>query len=468
MEAAELKRFLDDMRGVLDAQGIVLDDDASAFTRDIIGEGAAAVLVARPTSTQQVADVVKTCAAYGVAIVPQGGNTNVCRMAIPLPGQDAIVLSLARMTQILEINADAYTATVEAGVLMQTLQDAALETNRTFAPDWGARGTATLGGAVATNGGGLNVLRYGTTREQVLGIEAVLPDGTIWNGLRSLIKDNSGYDLKHLFIGSEGTLGIITKIVFKLHPAQPVTQSMMAVLADMDQLPRFFDTARQIGGDNLVAFELMPSLGVEKALERYPDLQRPLDTRADWYLLVRMAGTTSVDALMMQIFEAGFEQGILQDAVLSNSMAQEANLWEIREQMIPHQYFDIPMLKWDVSMPLDRIITFLAQAKEILAQIAPDAIPYAVGHVGDGNIHYSAFVPTETSGTKKDDIYQAIDSLIWKMNGSIVAEHGVGAIFVDRMRRQKSDVEYRMMQSIKMAIDPQGMMNPGKLLALAP
>ncbi|MEM5544288.1 FAD-binding oxidoreductase [Sulfitobacter sp. AS92] len=444
--------------------GWIEPSEAAHFTTDILGSGGPCILVARPHATEIVAALVKLCAAHEVAIVPQGGNTNVCRMAVPLAGQQAIILSLSRMQQVIDINPRANTATVEAGTLMQTLQEAALAQDRVFAPDWGARGTASVGGAVATNGGGLNVLRYGTTREQVLGMEVVLPNGTIWNGMRSLIKDNSGYDLKHLFIGSEGTLGIITKLVFKLHPRQPVTQSMMAVLSDMSRLSDFFDMARAIGGERLIAFELLPSLGVEKALERYPDLQRPLETKADWYLLVRFAGHDSVEDPLMQVFERGFEQDILSDAVLSSSVAQEQNLWEIREQMIPHQYFKGQQLKWDVSVPTDQIVTFLMQAEGVIKAIDPATFCYAVGHVGDGNIHYSAYPPDQTDPNIVRQIYDQIDALIWGMGGSIVAEHGVGAIFVDRMRKQKSAVEYAMMETIKSGLDPQSIMNPGKLL----
>ena len=452
------------LKELLGPDGWLLPEDGVHFLQDILGTETACLLIARPSTTEQVSDLVRFCAARGIAIVPQGGNTNVCGMAVPLSGQSAVLLSLSRMNRVIEVNPAANTATVEAGVLMQSLQDAAAQANRVFAPDWGARGTATVGGAVATNGGGLNVLRYGTTREQVLGLEVVLPDGSVWNGLRSLIKDNSGYDLKHLFIGSEGTLGIITRLVFKLHPRQPVSQSMMAVLEDMSRLGDFFDMARDVGGQQLVAFELLPGLGVEKALQRYPDLQRPLETRADWYLLLKFAGRDDVSAPLMQLFEAGFEQGILSDAVLSQSMAQEQNLWEIREQMIPHQYFQRPMLKWDVSVPLHRMVEFLERAEAEVRTIDADAICYAVGHVGDGNIHYSVF-PTEA---RADEVsppsYAQVDALIWGLGGSIVAEHGVGSVFVDRMRRQKSDVEYRMMQILKHSFDPQGIMNPGKLL----
>ncbi len=452
------------LKELLGPDGWLLPEDGAHFLQDILGTETTCLLIARPATTEQVSDLVRFCAAHGIAIVPQGGNTNVCGMAVPLSEQSAVLLSLSRMNRVIEVNAAANTATVEAGVLMQTLQDAAAAANRVFAPDWGARGTATVGGAVATNGGGLNVLRYGTTREQVLGLEVVLPDGTVWNGLRSLIKDNSGYDLKHLFIGSEGTLGIITRLVFKLHPRQPVSQSMMAVLEDMNRLGEFFDMARDMGGQQLVAFELLPGLGVEKALQRYPDLQRPLETRADWYLLLKFAGRDDVSGPLMELFEAGFEQGILSDAVLSQSMAQEQNLWEIREQMIPHQYFQRPMLKWDVSVPLHRMVEFLERAEAEVRAIDAEAICYAVGHVGDGNIHYSVFPTEARTDEVSPPIYARVDGLIWSLGGSIVAEHGVGSVFVDRMRRQKSDVEYRMMQILKHSFDPQGIMNPGKLL----
>ncbi len=456
--------LLDTLKTILGPDGWVNALESGQYITDITGLGAPCLIVARPVSTEQVAQTVKACSKAGVAIVPQGGNSNVCKMAVPLDGQDAVIMSLMRMNKIIDVDASASTALVEAGVLMQTLQEAAIISSRIFAPDWGARGTASVGGAVATNGGGLNVLRYGTTREQVLGMEVVLPDGSIWNGMRSLIKDNSGYDLKHLFIGSEGTLGIITKLIFKLHPYQPVTQSMMAVLSKISQLNDFFSMAQEIGGEHLVAFELLPGIGIEKALTRYPDLQRPLETRGEWYLLVRFAGQSSVEKPLMRLFQYGFDKGFLSDAALSSSIAQEKNLWEIREQMIPHQYFERTMLKWDVSVPINRIVEFLSQAREAILAIEPDTICYAVGHVGDGNIHYSAFPPNSAATHSHQQVYDVIDRLIWSMGGSIVAEHGVGWVFVDRMRNQKSDIEYAMMKTIKNSFDPQGIMNPGKLL----
>lgn len=457
---------LEQIKRSLGPKGWTSPDEGESFLSDILGPGLRPLLIARPESTEQVSEIVRLCAHARIAIIPQGGNSNLCRMAVQTEPGAAILLSLARMNRMLDINREAATLTVEAGCFLQEAQDVAREAGFVLSPDWGARGTATVGGAVATNGGGLNVVRYGTTREQVLGMEVVIADGTVWNGLRSLIKDNSGYDLKHLFIGSEGTLGVITKLVFRLHQAEPETRSMMASLADLGELMSFFAMARDIGGTGLSAFELMPSLGVEKALARYPDLKRPFETPANWYVLVRFSGRDEIEDLLGELFEAGFAAGILADAVLATSVAQERNLWEIREHMIPHQYFpEHRMLKWDVSVPIDRISQFLGTSEAAVRDLAQDAITYAVGHVGDGNVHFSAFLPKcDADDSLCSAIYDRVDALIWELGGSIVAEHGVGALFRQRMVRQKSAVEYKILQCIKMSLDPYSIMNPGKLV----
>ena len=319
-------------RAVLDAT------DATAYLTDVKGVVSPAIAVVRPASTEEVAQTVRLCREYGVAIVPQGGNTNVCGMTSVSESRPAIVLSLTRMNRILAVDPDCSTLVAEAGCTIQACQEAAQDNSRLFAPDWGARGTAQIGGAVATNGGGLNVFRYGTTREQVLGIEAVLADGTIWDGMRALRKDTSGYDLKQLLIGSEGTLGVITKVVFKLHPQQPHTRSMFAAIETPDCLMAVLNAAKDIAGDTLVAFELLNGIGVELALQRYPELQRPIDTRSQWYVLVRLAGREPVDETLTELFDQAFKLGHLTNAVMAQSERQEENLWELRDQMIPMQY----------------------------------------------------------------------------------------------------------------------------------
>ena len=460
--------ILNPLKSLLGDKGFIAGTDADEFTTDVAGKTASCLAVLRPASTQEVAQTVTLCAEHGVAIIPQGGNTNVCGMTLPQANKPTVLINLSRMKQIIEVDAACSTITAEAGCTIQDLQEAAAAQARIFAPDWGARGTAQVGGAVATNGGGQNVFRYGTTREQVLGMEVVLPDGQVWDAMRTLRKDNSGYDMKQMFIGSEGTLGIITKLVFKLHPAQPVSNSMMAVLSDQRHLMDYLNLAKEIAGDKLVAFELLNGLGVEKALERYPDLKRPFDTRADWYILLRLAGAEPVEETLEAVFEQGFENEYLSDAVMAQSVEQERNLWEIREQMIPMQYFrEHLQCKWDVSVPLTRITEFLERAEQIAYQHHEAAISYAVGHVGDGNIHYCIFVErsADVDLAKLEQTYLAeIDELIWSFGGSIVAEHGVGTAYAKRMRQQKPQVEYAMMQNIKALFDPNGIMNPGKLL----
>ena len=460
------EEFFEKAREILGAKGLINASEAAKFLSDITGTGLTCLFVARPASTGEVSRIVALCHEEGVAIVPQGGNSNVCHMAVPTEARPTILLSLSRLNRILEINPERGTATVEAGCIMEVLQNAVAEHDLVFAPDWGARGTATVGGAVATNGGGLNVLRFGTTREQVLGVEVVMADGRIWNGLRALIKDNSGYDLKQLFIGSEGTLGIITKLTFRLHPAQPHVRSMFASLCDATRLMEFLAKARSLGGEKLTAFELLPGLGVEKALGRYPDLTRPCETQSDWYVLLRMADRQGVDEILTALFEAGFESEIIDDAVMASSEAQETNLWEIREQMIPHQYFGAyKMVKWDVSVPVDQIMAFLASAETAIAEVDPMAFTYAVGHVGDGNIHLSAYIEkTEAAERVAPLIYDRIDALVWHYGGSIVAEHGVGSLYRDRVRNQKEPLEYEMQQRLKACFDPTGLFNPGKLV----
>lgn len=461
--------IVEGLKAVLGPRGWVPAQADNPALRDIHGTGTPALLIARPESTATVAALMRYCADHGIAVVAQGGNSNLCRMALPTEPRPSVLVSLARMNRVLEINPEAGTLTAEAGCILEVAQQAAQAAGFVLSPDWGARGTATLGGAVATNGGGLNVVRYGTTREQVMGMEVVLADGQVWDGMRRLVKDNSGYDLKQMFIGSEGTLGIITRLVFRLHPAEPESRTMMAALADLGGLMPFFGQARRIAGAGLSAFELMPGLGVERALARYPDLRRPLEAACDWYVLVRVSGREAVEDLLAELFEAGFEAGLLTDAVLAGSGAQARNLWELREQMIPHQYFPGQvMLKWDVSVPIDRMAAFLAQAEGVVAGLAPEGQCYAVGHVGDGNLHFSCFLPPATPEATQRAVYAAIDGLIWSLGGSIVAEHGVGALFRDRVAEQKSAVEYAMLQRLKAAFDPAGLLNPGKLVRPAP
>lgn len=444
----EIETFLSDMQGFYSGQ---------------------ALAVVKPGSTAEVAQIVKICARHGTAIVPQGGNTGLCGGAVPTGNQQAIILSMARMNRILAVDPERYSVTAEAGVILQSIHDAAEKADRAFAMDWGARGSAMVGGGISTNAGGLNVLQFGTARDQVLGLEVVLPDGRIWDGLRALRKDASGYDLKQLFIGSEGTLGIITKACLRLHPRQPVDQSMFGAVSDLSRLMELFALARNIGGDALTAFELLPGEGVRRVPEVKPAISLPLATNADWCVLIRYSGreAAEVEQRLTQLFEQAFADGLLSDAVVSQSIAQEANLWHLRDEIPPEKLFDGKLIKWDVSVPIDRVTEFLPLAKQLVEDLCPQGRFYAFGHVGDGNLHTMAF-PGIEEGPEADalcaKLYARMDALIWSLDGSICAEHGVGIENVKRLTGQKSEIELELMSSIKALLDPDGRMNPGKVI----
>jgi FAD/FMN-containing dehydrogenase len=429
-----------------------------------------ALLVARPGSTEEVARTVEICAEHGVAIVPQGGNSGLCGGAIPKGDRPSIILSLGRMNRILSVDSECYTITAEAGAIIQSLHDAAEEVDRSFAMNWGARGSAMVGGAISTNGGGINVLKFGPARDQVLGLEVVLPDGRVWDGLRALRKDTAGFDLKHLFIGGEGTLGIITKAVLKLHPREPVNQSMFGAVADLGRLMELFVLARDVGADALSAFELMPGRNVRRALETVPALATPLETDAEWCVLIRFSGRNAgqIEEMLAQIYEAALARGLLADAVVSQSLAQEDNLWHLRDEIPGPMLYPGRTLKWDASVPIDRIIPFLQQARAIVAELQPAARFDAFGHVGDGNLHVSVW-PQGEPGPAFDalcaEIYRKVDALIWRLNGSICAEHGIGVVNFSRVLGQKSGIELEMMRKLRALFDPQGIMNPGKMIA---
>ena len=462
-------RAIEEIRQALGARGVIEGDDLVPFAQDIRGAYTGeALLLARPASTDEVAAVVRICAAHGLVIVPQGGNTGLCGGAIPRGARPSIILSLTRMNKIISVDPARYTITAEAGCILQSIHDAAAQVDRAFAMDWGARGSATVGGGISTNAGGINVLRFGNTRDQVLGLEVVLPDGRIWDGLRALRKDSSGYDLKHLFIGAEGTLGIVTKAVLKLHPRPAHEQSMWASVADLGRLMELFALARSVASEGLTAFELVPGYTYEKALAQYPVLARPVETRADWYVIVRFSGQQPVADKFEDFFSRAFEAGLVTDGALAQSIAQENNIWNLRDEIPPLKLLKGKMLKWDASVPIDRIVPFLAEAQRRAHAIRSDLRVIAFGHVGDGNLHMSIFPEGGSPGDAAFDalckrIVSEIDALIWSENGSICAEHGVGVENFDRLRGQKSPLELEMMARVRTLFDPQGLFNPGKV-----
>ncbi|MGI9608201.1 MAG: FAD-binding oxidoreductase [Acidimicrobiales bacterium] len=464
-----------DLRSELEAivgpVGLVPADDHERFSVDWAGKFSTdPVAVVRPASTAEVAAVVSLCATEGVAIVPQGGNTGLCGGSIPSTPVASVVLSLSRMNTVRSLDVNRATVTVEAGVTIQALQAAAADVGLLFAPDWGARGSAQVGGGVSTNAGGLNVLRWGSMREQILGLEVVLPDGRVWDGLRALRKDSSGLDLKHLFIGSEGTLGIVTAVVFKLHSLPSTHQTAFVALSSLDSLIPFFSRARTESKGLVSAFELVPEEGIRRVLANMPSAQRPLATISDWYVLLRMSGDDDVTETLGRVLESAAAAGQIVDAAVASTSDQEENLWTIRDEIPPPFTFDARgrRHKFDMAVPVDRVVDFLVEAGPVVDAVVPGTLTYGFGHVGDGNIHFNVYpgpdADVDAFDARGADLEAAIDELTWSFGGTISAEHGVGQIMRARMSGQKSDVEIELMERVKAALDPAGIMNPGKVI----
>ena len=465
-------RYLSALAEIVGASNVLTDAAAEPALTDwrqkFHGE---ALAVVRPSSTDEVAAVVRWCVAEDVCVATQGGNTGLSGASQPIATpKPAIVLSLTRMTKIEQVDASGWTMTVQAGVTIEAMHDAAAAADRKFAPDWGARGTATIGGGIATDAGGINVLRYGNMRDQVMGLEVVMANGQVWDGLRALRKDSSGYDMKQLFVGSEGTLGIITRAVVKLHPATEYEQTAMASLRSLDDLMDVFALANEVAPDAVTAFELMPEIGVVKVCEAY-DLTHPMDTRAEFYALVKLADTRPVLDRLSEFLSMGVERELITDAVVASTGEQEERLWTIRDELpptglYPHQAVG---LKMDTAVPITKMGQYHDAVRAIAAELVPNALAYGFGHVGDGNLHMMV-LPIDDADVEpfiaaRDELVRRIDEATFALNGTLSAEHGVGRDLRDRVVGQKPDIEWWMMRTIKAALDPDGRLNPGVLLA---
>ncbi|MFV9656464.1 FAD-binding oxidoreductase [Pseudomonas sp. NY15366] len=430
---------------------------------------AAAVL--RPASTEEVAAVVRLCAQAGVALVPQGGNTGLCGGSIPDDSGAQIVLSLTRMKRIRGVDVANATITVEAGVILQQLQEAAAEVGRLFPLSLGAEGSCTVGGNLATNAGGTAVLRYGNMRDLTLGLEVVLPDGRVWDGLRGLRKDNTGYDLKHLFIGSEGTLGIITAAVLKLFPAVRSLTTAWVALPSPQAAVELIGQMRGLCGDRLTGFELMSRQSVEFVLRHVVGVSDPFAETHPWYVLIELSDTqpnAPLNELLEQGLGGAFEQGVALDAVVAASDAQVRALWALREGISEAQNHEGPSLKHDISVPVSRIPDFIERTDAALQQAFPGVRIVAYGHVGDGNLHYNISKPVGTEDAAFKAQAEAIMRVIYDQTlhyaGSISAEHGLGQAKRLAAQHYKAPLELELMARVKQALDPAGLMNPGKLL----
>jgi FAD/FMN-containing dehydrogenase len=471
--AALSEHFIGNIEAIVGAAGIIRDAERmqsylSDWRNAYHGEAA---LVVRPASTDEVAAVVRLCHENQIALVPQGGNTGLCGGSIPDASGSQVVLSLTRMTRIREVDPANETITVEAGVILQTVQDAAAEAGRLFPLSLGAEGSCTVGGNLATNAGGTAVLRYGNMRDLTLGLEVVLPDGRIWNGLRGLRKDNTGYDLKHLFIGSEGTLGIITAAVLKLYPAVRSVTTAWVALPNAQAAVELIGLIRGLCGDRLTGFELMSRQSVEFVLSHVAGCSDPFAEPHPWYVLIELSDT-QLDAPLNELLELGIgdalERGSVIDAVLASSEAQVAALWRMREGISEAQNHEGPSLKHDISVPVSRIPEFIETTNRHLLEQFPGVRIVAYGHVGDGNLHYNISKPigAEDAAFKgqQEAIMQTIYDVTVSLHGSISAEHGLGQAKRAAAMRYKDPLELELMRSIKSTFDPRGLMNPGKVI----
>jgi len=428
-------------------------------------------LLLKPATTAEVAEIVRLCAAAQAAIVPQGGHTGLAGGGTPHDTGDEILLSTARLNRVRALDAANYTITVEAGCILKQVQDAAAAADRLFPLSLAAEGTCQIGGNLSTNAGGIAVLRYGNARDLVLGLEVVLPDGRVWDGLRALRKDNSGYDLKQLFIGAEGTLGIITAAVLRLFPAPKERVTAFAALRDLDAAVDLQARCRAASGDSLVSFELLPRAGIDLALRHIPGVADPLQAKRDYYVLIELTAAAEGSDLRARLetaLAAALEDGLLADATIAESAEQARKLWFVREGITELQKYAGVSIKHDISVPVARVPAFIPRAIELCAKMFPGTRPIAFGHVGDGNVHFNVYQPEAMDGgaflAQGEALSAAIHDLAMELNGSFSAEHGIGRLRLQEMRRYKSDVELDLMRRIKQALDPLDLMNPGKVV----
>jgi FAD/FMN-containing dehydrogenase len=427
--------------------------------------------VIRPGSVAETVALVKLCAETRTPLVPQGGNTSLCGASVPDEAGTALVINLSRMNRIRQIDPMNNTMTVEAGCVLAAIQQAAADADRLFPLSLAAEGSCEIGGNLSTNAGGVQVLRYGNTRELVLGLEVVLPSGELWEGLRGLRKDNTGYDLKQLFIGAEGTLGIITAAVLKLFPRPRGVAVALAGLDSVAQVLKLLSFAQARAGERLTAFELMSDFALQLVLKHCPGSQAPFARGFPQYALIELSDTQSasvVTPLLESILAEAVEQGIVIDAVIAQSEAQAAALWALRENVSEAQGVEGRNLKHDVSVPISAIDEFLRVTDTALEAAYPGVRPVTFGHVGDGNLHYNIARPESSTEqawlTETKAVQRIVHDSVAGFGGSISAEHGLGQLKREEILRYKSAVEMDLMRAIKKTLDPLGIMNPGKVL----
>lgn len=430
-------------------------------------------LVLRPGSVAEIAAILRLASETGTAIVPQGGNTGHVAGQIPRAGMADVVLSLERLNRIRDIDPVGNVIVADAGCILADIQRAAEGVDRLFPLSLGAEGSCRIGGNLSTNAGGTAVLAYGNMRQLCLGLEVVLPTGEIWDGLRRLKKDNTGYDLRDLFIGAEGTLGVITGAVLKLFPRPRGHAVAFAGLSSVENALALFGRAAEIAGPALTGFELMPRIGVEFTARHIPGVRDPLETRHDWYALIDISTSdteAAASAMMQALLELGLSEGLIDNAVIASSETQARALWHMRESMSPAQKPEGGSIKHDISVPVAAIPAFMHEADDAVMAAIPGARICAFGHMGDGNIHYNISQPIGADKQAFLDRWREINHIVHGIviahGGSISAEHGIGQLKRDELAEVRSPIEIELMQRIKHAFDPAGIMNPDKVLQI--
>lgn len=464
------------LQAVLGPKGLITDHDAMApMLEDWRGRSRGdALCIARPATTEQVCEVVRLCAAQQVPVLAQGGNTGLVGGSVPAgQGPAPVIINLERMRTLHRIDTVNNSIEVDAGCVLAAVQEAAREAGRLYPVSLGAEGSCQVGGTIATNAGGISVLRYGNTRENVLGLEVVLADGSLWSELRGLRKDNTGYDLKHLFIGSEGTLGIITRAVLKLHPLPTASAVAWVGVQTVGQATELLVQARQAFGPTLSAFELMNQLQLDLVVEHVPDRRAPLSSAYPWHVLIEvsdMQGGAALDDALTALLEKACEQGLVDDAALAANDAQRQALWEIRHSVSEANKKAGVGLTTDCAVPASAITEFVERSTEAIAALAPTAQIVAVGHMGDGNIHFIPFFTHVAWQALPDQaaiavgLRRAVNDIAFSLQGTFSAEHGVGQTSLGEMSQYKSSASLALMRAVKKALDPAGLFNPGRLL----
>ncbi|WP_375290448.1 FAD-binding oxidoreductase [Qipengyuania sp.] len=467
--------FLAEAEDLLGPRGFTTDPDLMApwltdWRRRFTGR---ALGMASPASTQETAALVGLCARHGIAIVPQGGNSGMCGGATPDKSGEAVLLSMRRMATIREIDAEAGRAVCDAGVVLQTLHEAADEQGLRLPLTLGGKGSATIGGLVSTNAGGTQVLRHGSMRALVLGLEAVLPDGKVFSALTPLKKDNRGFDLKQLLIGSEGTLGIVTAATLRLLPAIADRRVLWAGVESLPAARRLLVHCEAETGDALEGFEVLAQGTLDDVLNHLPDARAPLSGMHPWHVLIELVAERSkverLDAMAEGMLASALEAGLLADATIAANETQAEAFWQLRDSVAASQRAKGPAVQHDISVPVEKMPAFVEEAVPYMESAWPGTQAIAFGHLGDGNIHFHVIAPRGVDPEAwYTDEAKAISGQVYDMvtrwGGSISAEHGIGQLKVDELSRLGDPVALAMLRTIKRALDPQGIMNPGKLL----